>query len=450
VRRAKEELPMAVLSWESLSSRRTASRLAVLGLVPWRVGFAQRADVSAVPAQEGPGSHGGHGGSPAPAAWRPAGPRGGHRPPLGSRTRSALYTVGQLALMGLLYFGYSLGRHLVGGRETVALTHARAVWHLQEVLRLPSEVAIQRAALHSVDLIKLANIYYIGVHFPAMILFVGWVFLCHRAAWPRVRNVLIIVTAVGLAIEVAYPLAPPRFLAGSGVGLVDTGAVFGPSPYTHTGGVANQYAAMPSLHIGWAILEAWAVISITRGRWRWLAIAQPVLTTTVVVVTANHYWLDGVVGAALVLAAVLVTGQFEAFGGRRPPRSAAQPAVTAAGPGLAASVGTTVTATGPAGTERGPADPGLGSANPILGAAAMLGVRPADVQAAARMARSAAVRSTSATELGVEARLGGLDVPEPRPEQVDETGGIAGGGGVGGVGGVDAEAEGRPDAAADR
>ena len=61
---------------------------------------------------------------------------------------------------------------------------------------------------------------------------------------------------------------------------------------------------MPSVHVGWAILVAIAVITVSRSRWRWLALLYPVLTSVAVVVTANHYWLDGV-AAAVVLAAVL-------------------------------------------------------------------------------------------------------------------------------------------------
>ena len=76
--------------------------------------------------------------------------------------------------------------------------------------------------------------------------------------------------------------------------MVDTAAVYGQSVYSAAGGFeADQLSAMPSVHVGWAILVAIAIISVTRSRWRWLAVAYPVLTTLAVVVTANHFWLDG-------------------------------------------------------------------------------------------------------------------------------------------------------------
>jgi hypothetical protein len=63
---------------------------------------------------------------------------------------------------------------------------------------------------------------------------------------------------------------------------------------------------MPSLHVGWAFMVAVILIRATRSRWRWLWIAHPVLTFAVVVVTANHYWLDGLVAIALALPLLLI------------------------------------------------------------------------------------------------------------------------------------------------
>lgn len=216
----------------------------------------------------------------------------------------------QLVLLGGLFMVYRLSRHLADGRESVALRHAKDVWHLQHVLYLPSEEQLQRLALHSTELIRLANQFYIGVHFPAALAFLVWVLVRHHDHWARVRNVLIVVTGAALAIHIAYPLAPPRFLPQvlSSVDFVDTGTVIGPSAYQAAGDkLANEYAAMPSLHVGWAILEAWGIIIILRTRARWLAVLHPVVTLLVVVVTANHYWMDGIVAAGLVAGAVRLT-----------------------------------------------------------------------------------------------------------------------------------------------
>jgi membrane-associated phospholipid phosphatase len=135
-------------------------------------------------------------------------------------------------------------------------------------------------------------------------IFLAWVWLRHRDAWPRVRAALILLTGAALAIHLAYPLAPPRLLPGHP--LVDTGRLIGPTPYPQRAGhgYSNQYAAMPSLHIAWAVLVAWGVITLSRRRLRWVAVLYPVTTTLVVVVTGNHYWLDGIVGVLLLCLAL--------------------------------------------------------------------------------------------------------------------------------------------------
>jgi len=221
------------------------------------------------------------------------------------------YAVSQLLLIALLYGTYSFSRHLAAGRESEALTSARHVWHLERILHLPSEVTVQRLALHAEFLIRGADWFYIVVHFPSVIVLLLWVFVRHRPHWTRIRNVLIMTTGMALVIHLLYPLAPPRFLPSvTNVPLIDTGKVYGPSPYGEgSGGIANEYAAMPSLHVGWSLIEAWAVITILHHRARWLAVLHPVLTTIVVVVTANHYWLDGMVGSTLVVISIVTLDQ---------------------------------------------------------------------------------------------------------------------------------------------
>jgi hypothetical protein len=127
-----------------------------------------------------------------------------------------------------------------------------------------------------------------------------WLSIWRPKAYPHVRWTIVALTGLALIGHIAFPLAPPRMMPG----FVDTGLKFGQSVYgvERSGGVANQFAAMPSLHVGWAALIALSMILITRSRWRWLWLAHPIITFTVVVVTANHYWLDGIV--ALILLGV--------------------------------------------------------------------------------------------------------------------------------------------------
>jgi MFS superfamily sulfate permease-like transporter len=89
--------------------------------------------------------------------------------------------------------------------------------------------------------------------------------------------------------------------------MVDTAVQYGQSVYAWSGGFnADEFSAMPSVHVGWAVIVAIAVITVSRSRWRWLAAAYPVLTLLVVVVTANHFWLDGIAAGFLVALVLAV------------------------------------------------------------------------------------------------------------------------------------------------
>jgi hypothetical protein len=91
------------------------------------------------------------------------------------------------------------------------------------------------------------------------------------------------------------------------LGFVDLAAKYGQSVYNDGGvGAATQVAAMPSIHVAWAAFIALTVICVSTSRWRWLVLAHPILTTIVVVATANHWWIDGVVGVALIPVAYVV------------------------------------------------------------------------------------------------------------------------------------------------
>jgi hypothetical protein len=149
-------------------------------------------------------------------------------------------------------------------------------------------------------MVEAANWYYVGVHFPLTALFLAWGWWRRPPSDYRwARRLIITMTGLALVIHTAMPLAPPRMM--SRLGFVDTMATIGPSAYEGSAAtIANQFAAMPSLHVGWALLLSVVVIRTTTTRWRWLTLAHPAVTTLVVVVTANHYWLDALVAAALL------------------------------------------------------------------------------------------------------------------------------------------------------
>lgn len=230
----------------------------------------------------------------APGAAAP--PAGREAPASASRPRP----IRELLLIAVLFGIYKAGRLAANGRVAEAFRNARDVWDIERWLHLPSELNVQDGLLKSHALIEAANSYYAYVHFPATAAFLLFMYLRRPAYYRWVRWVVVAITGAGLALHLTVPLAPPRMLTFTG--LIDTGARYGPSVYgaPQTDTVANQYAAMPSLHIGWAIIVAVGLIVACRTRWRWLWLAHPVLTVLVVVSTANHYWMDGLVVSAML------------------------------------------------------------------------------------------------------------------------------------------------------
>lgn len=227
--------------------------------------------------------------------------------------------------MGLLIGGYEWGRHLVSGQTTEATANARSIWRLQQMLQVPTEAAVQHWAIAWQPLAKMANIYYVSAHFPTTVVVLVWLFVRHHRSYLRVRSQLALATAAGLLVHMVFPLSPPRLMPE--FGMVDTMVTIGPSAYPAgpptQSNFVNQYAAMPSLHVGWALLMAIAIITVAKSKWRWLALLHPAATWFVVVVTANHYWLDGLVGGLLVIGAIGVTMAIARF--RQ--RSAVEPVI---------------------------------------------------------------------------------------------------------------------------
>ncbi|MFD5200567.1 phosphatase PAP2 family protein [Streptomyces sp. NPDC058375] len=215
--------------------------------------------------------------------------------------------VREFLLVAGLFLAYKFGRQAANGHVEEAFRNAGNVWDLERVLHLPGEGAVQGLLLHSQPLIHAANTYYAAVHFPATALFLVWLYWRRPRHYVRSRRVLAALTAAALVLHLLFPLAPPRMLPVAG--LVDTGQVYGPTVYGQTPAtdtMANQFAAMPSLHVGWAVMVAVGLIAATRSRWRRLWLLHPALTLFVVVGTANHYWLDAIVVVALLAVALAV------------------------------------------------------------------------------------------------------------------------------------------------
>jgi hypothetical protein len=184
---------------------------------------------------------------------------------------------------------------------------------------------VQGLILGHPTIVRAANYYYDTMHLTLMVVFLVWLWLRHRDRYPFYRNMLVAFTGMALLIQ-SVAVAPPRLIGGTG--LVDTAALYGQSVYTVIGSdLADQYAAMPSIHVGWAVLISLAVVTVSPSRW--LALVHGVLTIFVVVATANHYWLDGVAACVLLVIAHYIARAIERFKARQPgaePSQIQQPA----------------------------------------------------------------------------------------------------------------------------
>jgi PAP2 superfamily len=190
------------------------------------------------------------------------------------------------------------------GSPGKALLRAQWIWQAERQTHMPSETVIQRVFLPHPLLVQAFNLYYAALHFLVLIACLIWLFARYRQQYRRARTTVVLFTAVSLLIQLV-PVAPPRMLPGDG--MIDTAIKYGQSVYgSYAGFEPDQLSAMPSVHIGWALLVAVVVVHVSRSQWRWLILAYPVLTTGVVVITANHYWLDGIVAAALLAGVLLV------------------------------------------------------------------------------------------------------------------------------------------------
>lgn len=197
---------------------------------------------------------------------------------------------------------------------------ARAEWieRTERDWHLPSEAAVQRTLTGNSIVAQAANIYYATMHFGTLFVFLLWLFIRHRDHYRPVRRVLALSTLVCLAIQLV-PVAPPRLLPG----YVDTALKYHESVYG-LGFGADQLSAMPSVHVAWAVLVGWATARIGRGPGRWLGSVHAVVTTLVVVATANHFWADGIVAVVvLVVCGAACTAAERAIcrAGARPERT---------------------------------------------------------------------------------------------------------------------------------
>jgi len=210
-----------------------------------------------------------------------------------------------MLFVAAIYMAYTLGRFAAAKRPSGAFSHASDVWHAERLMQLPNEAHVQALTIGWQRVMDLASLHYQIGYIVSVVGSLVWIYLRHPDYYIWYRRFLTLVTAFGLVGHIVYPMAPPRLLTGDDV--VDTAQVFGHAVYGPVGtGLSNQYAAMPSLHVGWAVVVAVAIVVVLRSPWRWLAVVHPVLTMLVVVVTGNHFWMDGIIATVIVAVSAAI------------------------------------------------------------------------------------------------------------------------------------------------
>ncbi|RAY13157.1 PAP2 family protein [Actinomadura craniellae] len=208
----------------------------------------------------------------------------------------------EILLIAVCYVAYSFVRNLVPSDHAGSVQRAYQLLEAQRALHLDIELAVNRFFVDVHWLGVAANYYYATLHFGVTAGVLLWLYVRHPSRYVTYRWLLFSTTVTALIGFWFFPLAPPRMLPGyvDTVIAFNTWGLYDSSPVAT---VSNQYAAMPSLHTAWSLWCCLAVLAIVRRTWvKVLAVAYPVVTVVVILGTANHFILDAVAGAGLLVA----------------------------------------------------------------------------------------------------------------------------------------------------
>lgn len=204
----------------------------------------------------------------------------------------------EILLIAVSYWTYSVIRNAVPEQKIQALKNADWIWQAEHSLG----IAVERTVNHAVNsvtwLIVTMNYYYATLHFVVTIGVLIWLYRWHPGRYAAARLALFATTAIALTGYYLYPLAPPRLMPDGGFidTLVDHGT-WGSLASGNLASMSNQYAAMPSMHIGWSLWCGLTIALLAKPLWcRILGLLYPATTLLVIVSTANHFWLDALGG----------------------------------------------------------------------------------------------------------------------------------------------------------
>jgi hypothetical protein len=214
----------------------------------------------------------------------------------------------EICVVMVVYELYTTARWKVAGDHATAVQHGLAVLRLEHHLGIAWEWWLQDAALRMPPLVWLGNACYVVLHRPFLVTAALIVFARDRACYRRMRTTFVLSCGAGLLVFWLLPVAPPRLLPDAG--FVDTLKRDWPSASYQPGARVNEFAAIPSFHVGWNVLAVWSLLQVTSNRrLRILLTTVPALMLLTVVVTANHYLLDAVAGVLIISCCYLVASR---------------------------------------------------------------------------------------------------------------------------------------------
>lgn len=227
----------------------------------------------------------------------------------------------ELAIIAIGYWIYSLGRNAIPAQVSIATRHGLSIQHLQDIVGLNFELSLNKWVAAHEWVAQAMDYYYATLHFVITIAVLLWLFVKRPHIYRGARTVLFTLTLIALAGFALYPVAPPRLLPGydyfdTVVRFHTWGSLADPEIAAHS----NQYAAMPSLHIAWALWAGLSVFMCARSVWvRALGLLYPVGTLVVILGTANHYIIDAIGGAVVVALAFGIQAVLSGHGAYTPP-----------------------------------------------------------------------------------------------------------------------------------
>ena len=213
------------------------------------------------------------------------------------------FALRQAIIMVACYAAYDVSRALAQGREAVALANGVFFMNLEKALGIWWEPWIQGRASEFEPFMSSLVWVYTYFHLPLIIGAMLWVFTQRRGAWILYRNWFLAMNFIAVIVFALLPTAPPRMIFTSGV--ADINFLHGVrSQIFENGLLANPFAAMPSLHFGYALFIAIMLYSLGRRRSvRYGGFVYALIVLVAIVATGNHFIIDAVAGALVVLAA---------------------------------------------------------------------------------------------------------------------------------------------------